>query len=182
MKLHFAYILLLLLLNQCKPSIKNMSPLTFIDSIKTNDMSLLSNIIIEARNERDRKYHYPFVQYISNTDTFNLPAFEYFDKLNDTPSLYNIEDVYKFAQIKGVQKDGSIEFVKNYVREIDSIYHEFKIININYFPQLGDFIEFTISSKCKVYFLKNIKSLDSKWKDYFNTLVKVDNEWFYICK
>jgi hypothetical protein len=160
---------------------KEVKPVDFINSTKNKDITDLFYVNIQARNERDGVFHYPYFHLINKLDTLIIPSFEYFNfQLGSDSVIYN--SVIKLDTSKFHTDKERIEIAKNYSKRIDFLYKDLGVINSKSNPYLGKFIEFTLDEKCKVYYLEDASTLKPYWKNKFSRLKKVDNKWFYECE
>ena len=172
----------LLFFTACEKKVKTFDkPEEFILNAKGKDLSNLFNTVIEARNESKGAFHYTYVQVFEKNgkDTFNLPSFEFYDEIVHPNSLYKIGEMYEFAKNRGIDKKMAFQFSKEYVKKIDNLYKELRVINVISLPESGRFIRFTINKKFKVYYLEDSKTLTPYWKGYFSKLKKAEPKWFY---
>ncbi|MDZ7935820.1 MAG: hypothetical protein U5M51_12835 [Emticicia sp.] len=83
-----------------------------------------------------------------------------------------------------------IKFYRTYINRFKNEYESIKIPQYYYHnvlwvdgnPNLGKFIEFALTEKCKVYYLEDLSTLKPYWKEKFSKFKKVDDKWFYECK
>ena len=146
------------------------------------DLSVLFNVNIEARNERNKEFHYYYSHILICGDTLIVPSFEFFDHFyKEDSTIYN-KNFVKLCKCNGVEGKASLVFSKEYAKKIDKIYKELAVINIKSNPNLGRFIEFKLNTNCTVYHLGDSTTLNSYWKEKFRKLKKVDNNWYYETK
>ena len=166
----------------CEKKVKTFDkPQEFILNAKDKDLSNLFNTVIEARNESEGAFHYTYVQVFEKNgkDTFNLPSLEFYDEIARPNSLYKIDEMYEFAKSRGINKKMAFQFSKEYLKKIDDLYKELRVINVISLPKSGRFITFTINKKFKVHYLDNYQTLSKYWQNYFTKLNKVSPKWFY---
>lgn len=172
-------LLCLLLLNSCGH--KSSEPLEFIEESKNIDLDILFDVSIEARNKSDDKFHYYYSYTFTKGDTLTIPSYEYFDDFYAKDSaLYDIA----FANLKGAKgetKIPSFNYAQQYAQKLDKIYQDLNVVSSKSNTKNGEFIEFTLSEGCVVYYLKDDSTLSPQWKNRLDNMVQVDGSWYYDC-
>lgn len=180
MKKYFL-VLIIAMMTSCSDH-KNKA-IDFIEKNKHNAFTNFKNIGITARNRKDNVYHYSLFYFFTKKDTLIIPSYEFFDNFYDSDEKFT-KSAYKLYEIKKKSYDQTLtpkEFAKKIAYNVDLEYKGLGVINYLHNSNRGEFIEFTISKNCKVFYLIDKPTLNSYWKSYFERLNKYDDRWFFIC-
>ncbi|AIZ65383.1 hypothetical protein PK28_17065 (plasmid) [Hymenobacter sp. DG25B] len=144
------------------------------------DLSLLRNVVIEARNKRDNRYHYSYSYTFVKGDTLLVPSFEYFDELVQEDRTYLL-DLYQLTGTDSLHRDVALQVGKAYAQQLWSLYQQLQVIHVVSSRDANAYLTFTLQPDCEVFYVPNPATLNATGKAYFRQQRRVDAHWYYAC-
>ena len=125
-----------------------------------------------------------FFVFIHNEETDSATIRENFSRLQTVGYEY-------FSKKARIKMDENVfeeycEFIDSFnlvYRTIStSIYYEFGNVTLSGIQKLGDFVSFNLNEASTVYYLIDSTSLNEFWSNAFQSMEKVDENWYYSIK
>jgi hypothetical protein len=147
--------------------------------MKNEDLTIFRNLIIEPRYNSYKGPKYTKIEVtLKNEESIILPVSDSGIYGSTLENRFRTE-IERWAKLNKVSQDSASNFAVLYVADVMKRFYKFNAYATEGYPDLGEFIIFTVSSGCTVVYCPDTTKVKyDYWKFFFKNTKQIEQGWY----